>query len=115
MFGDSYTSECHSIYIFHTVGTPFMCRTMHDYLRNNIDALSNLPYEDIKHDLLAQGVITSLEKQQIGFDHYSKMRRVLEIIQSSLFERESRKLKQFLRVLEESGDKLLEKAAKKLG
>ena len=101
---------------FHTVGTAFVCKTMCDYLSKNTDALLNLPYEDMKHDLLAYGIITSNEKRQFSF-HSSKenMSSISHIIQSSLLKEEPRKLKQFLEVLEESGDKLAEKVAKNLG
>ena len=90
---------------------------MREYLWRNDSSLSNLPYNKMKHQLLAYKIITSHEKQQIGFrrDEKSQMEEVIRIIESSLSSKQTRKFKQFLELMETSDDQLLLRTAQKLG
>ena len=71
----------------------------------------------MKYHLLTYEIITSEEKRQLGFqnDEKSQMYRVLNIIDTSLCYKQTRKFKRFLELMEESGDQLLERTAKRLG
>jgi len=101
----------------YTVGTPFMCETMMNYLRENTSSLSNIiSYEKMKHNLLANEIITSDQKWLIqNLTESNKVKNVLSIIDESLVKKQTGKLKRFLKIMEESGDQVLEKIAEMLG
>ena len=90
---------------------------MWEYIWRNDSSLSHLPYNKIKHQLVAYKIITSHEKKQIGFrrDEKSQMLEVIRIIESSLSSKQTRKFKQFLEIMEASGNQLLVRTAQKLG
>ena len=89
---------------------------MTKHLKRKLPSLSNLPYKNMKLHLVANDVITHQERkeidQMVGED---QMAEVLDILQVSLKNRMTVKFKGFIQAMEESGDTLLQEAAKNLG
>ena len=85
---------------------------------DNSDSLENLPYQQIDLDLVDYGIITNNKKMEIdcaAHNRKSQMRSVLNEIQPKLFNKEPKKFKSFLEILERSDDQNLEKMAERLG
>ena len=93
---------------------PFDCETMASFLSNNSTKLSDLPFNEIKLDLVACEVISHKE----SMDHQSTRsltREVFNIIRHSLVNKQPIKFKSLLKVMEGSLNAILEDAAKRLG
>ena len=89
---------------------------MAQHLRENLPSLSTLPYGNMKLLLKANNVITSQEEKEIdALIGNNQMAKVLDILQVSLNHKLTRKFKDFLKAMEESGDDLLVTKAKELG
>ena len=82
-------------------------------MKNHI-SLRDLPCDQIVNDLVAYEIISHLDKRSI-MDSKNLMGRALDNIRSSLYHQQPKLLKNFLLVMERSGNAVLEEAAKRLG
>ena len=101
----------YSDFFMHAVGGHFDCWAMKDYLFKNTFPLYDLPCDQITNDLVAYNIISYTDKMYRG-NHVS---RALNNIQSSLYQQQPKIFKNFLLVMERSGNAVLEEAAKQLG
>ena len=105
--------------MLYTVGTPFECMTMAEYLSNNQHLLiQNLQYKKMRRYLVTYGVLTDEEQSRI--DHWNhdenyQIRVVISNIINHLYGNRTSKLKGFLQLLEEDGDPDFKEAAIRLG
>ena len=93
------------------------CKTVADKLRNQLDTLSELKYNNMKISLISRSVITDQEAQEIDAKiGKEKMTHLTVcIIIPSLKQGNSEKYKGFLEAMEKSEDGDLRHMAKKLG
>ena len=102
----------------YVVGTPFECKVMNEFLRNNLDLFQDLSYKKMKRFLVTYGVLTDEEQSQIDHwnrDEKDKIRGVIINITNNLLVNKTSQLKGFLQLLEEDSDPDFKEAAKRLG
>ena len=86
------------------------------FLNKNAFALGDLPCDQIKLDLVAGGVISYQEKKSM--DHRSSpppSSEVFRNIKHGLQNKQPKKFKSFLQIMEQSGNPTLEDTARRLG
>ena len=105
--------------MLYTVGTPFECMTMAEYLSNNQYLfLQNLQYKKMRRYLVTYGVLTDEEQSRIDHcdhDENYQIRVVISNIINHLYSNRTSKLIGFLQLLEEDGDPDFKEAAITLG
>ena len=100
----------------YAVRNPFDCEAMLVFLSKNTFALGDLPYNQIKLDLVAGSVISYQDKRSM--EHQSSptpISEVFRIIKHGLQNKQPKKFKSFLQIMEQSGNPTLEDAARRLG
>ena len=100
----------------HVASGPFDCEAMMEFLSKNSFALLDLPFDQIKLDLVGSNVISYRHKKSMdGQSSRSLTGDVLQIIHSCLYNKQPKKFKSLLQVMEQSGNAILEDTAKALG
>ena len=96
----------------------FDCSTAKDNVKANYDKLTKLNIELILERLLSKGIITTDEKKMIDSKPASRDKMIYfldGVIAPSLLNNVNAKFRDFLKVLEESGDSTMIDLAKQLG
>ena len=103
--------------MFVTIFAEFDCIAAADNVRRQIDTLTNLNYDAMKHSLYAKSVITNDERRTIDnrIGQEKMMYLIADIIIPSLKLNLCKKYKGFLEVMEESDDIALTSTAERLG